>query len=318
MSRSCLRGVSTLSYVLNFLIIAGIYSILSLSLNLLIGYVGVFSLSHAALFGIGAYISALAMKELHLPWLLGMLGAALVTGIAGSLVAGPALRIAGDYYIVASYALQVIAYTAFVNLTNITQGPAGLAGIPRPQILDFRVAGPVPYLVLTTACVLVALGVAWRLAHSPFGRVLRAISEDEIAVTALGKDVLGAKVKVAMVSAALAGMAGSLYAHYVTFINPSSFTVDESVFIAAMVIVGGAGSIWGSILGALTLTVLPEAIKVLPVPLSMVGPLRQLLYGVLLVAFMFLRPQGLLGRSFSRATLRRPTPQVARVPEVEV
>lgn len=303
--------------MLNFLIMAGIYSILSLSLNLLIGYVGVFSLSHAALFGIGAYVSALTVKELHLPWLLAVLGAVLVTGIAGSLVAGPALRIAGDYYVVASYALQVIAYAAFVNLTEITQGPAGLPGIPRPEIFGFRVAGPVPYLVLTAACVLLALGVVWRVAHSPFGRVLRAVSEDEVAVMALGKDVVGAKVKVAMVSAALAGMAGSLYAHYVTFVNPSSFTADESVFIATLVIVGGTGSVWGSILGALTLTALPEAIKVLPVPLSVVGPLRQLLYGVLLVAFMFLRPQGLLGRSLSR-TLRKPTPQVAGTPEVEV
>lgn len=285
------------AYLAHYLVMVGIYAILAVSLNLLIGYSGIFSLAHAAIYGIGAYASALVALKLGLGFWGGLVVAAGVGACASALVAIPSLRVAGDYYVVASFGLQVVVLAVFMNWTDLTNGHAGLPGIPRPNVFGWVIDEPFEYVFLSVAFAALTYAVCWQLTNSAFGRVLQAIRDDEIAAQAMGKNVVQVKIVVASISSALGAMAGSLYAHYITYINPSSFALHESIFIASLVILGGSERLAGPIVGAFVLLAIPEALKFLAIPDTVAAPLRQVIYGALLVAFMLLRPEGLLGRA---------------------
>ena len=284
------------AYLAHFLVMVGIYAILALSLNLLIGYSGIFSLAHAAIYGIGAYASALVALKLGLGFWGGMLIAAGVGALASALVAIPSLRVSGDYYVVASFGLQVVVLAVFMNWTDLTNGHAGLPGIPRPNVLGWVIDQPFEYVFLAAAFAVLTYAVCWRLTNSAFGRVLQAIRDDEIAAQAMGKNVVQVKIVVACISSALGAMAGSLYAHYITYINPSSFALHESIFIASLVILGGSERLSGPIVGAFLLLAIPEVLKFLAIPDTVAAPMRQIIYGALLIVFMLVRPEGILGR----------------------
>lgn len=285
------------AYIAHYLVMVGIYTILATSLNLLMGYSGIFSLAQAAIYGIGAYASALAALKLGLGFWGGLLVAAVAGALAAALVAIPSLRVAGDYYIVASFGLQVVILTVFINWTALTNGHAGLPGIPRPRVFGFVVDNPFKYVALSLALAAVTYAVCHRLTNSAFGRVLRAVRDDEIAVQAAGKNVVLVKIVITAISSALGALGGSLYAHYITYINPSSFTLDESIFIASLVILGGTERLAGPMVGAFILLAVPEALKFLSIPDTVAAPMRQILYGALLILFMFVRPEGILGRA---------------------
>ena len=171
----------------------------------------------------------------------------------------------------------------------------GLSGIPHPEILGFKFTSHAAFLLLITFFCIVAFFISHRIATSPAGRVLKAIREDEIFALACGKNVAGYKVAVLVVGAGMAATAGTFYATYITFIDPSSFTVMESIFILSIVIIGGAGSLWGPVIGAIVLVSLPELLRFVGLPGAMAANIRQMLYGSLLVIFMFWRPQGFIG-----------------------
>jgi branched-chain amino acid transport system permease protein len=267
-----------------------------MSLNLLVGYSGIFSLAHAAIYGVGAYASALAALKLGLGFWGGLVIAALFGALAAALVAIPSLRVAGDYYVVASFGLQVVVLTVFMNWTGLTNGHAGLPGIPRPVIFGWQIREPFEYVALALGLLVLTYAICRRLTGSAFGRELQAIRDDEIAAAALGKHVVAVKITVAVASSALGAVAGSLYAHYITYINPSSFALHESIFITSLVILGGTERLAGPLVGAFILLAVPEALKFLAIPDAVAAPMRQILYGGLLIAFMFLRPEGILGR----------------------
>ncbi|MSP97921.1 MAG: branched-chain amino acid ABC transporter permease [Betaproteobacteria bacterium] len=285
------------AYLAHFLVMVAIYAILALSLNLLIGYSGIFSLAHAAIYGIGAYASALAALNLGVGFWGGIAIAAGVGAFASALVAIPSLRVSGDYYVVASFGLQVVVLAVFMNWTDLTNGHAGLPGIPRPNILGWVIDQPFEYVFLATGFALAAWAICWRLTNSAFGRVLQAIRDDEIAAQAMGKNVVLVKIVIACISSALGAMAGSLYAHYITYINPSSFALHESIFIATLVILGGSERLAGPIVGAFVLLAIPELLKFLAIPDTIAAPMRQIIYGALLIVFMLVRPEGILGRA---------------------
>ena len=285
------------AYIAHYLVMVGIYAILALSLNLLIGYSGIFSLAHAAIYGIGAYASALVALKLGLGFWGGILIAAGVGAFASALVAIPSLRVSGDYYVVASFGLQVVVLAVFMNWTDLTNGHAGLPGIPRPNVLGWVIDQPFEYVFLSAAFALLTYAICRRLTHSAFGRVLQAIREDEIAAQAMGKNVVQVKIVVACISSALGAMAGSLYAHYITYINPSSFALHESIFIASLVILGGSERLSGPVVGAFLLLAIPEVLKFLAIPDTVAAPMRQIIYGALLIIFMLVRPEGILGRA---------------------
>ena len=284
-------------FIVQVLVMINLYVILGVSFNLLVGYAGLFSIAHAAFYGIGAYVSALTAMKLGLPFPLAMLAGMVAAGIISALLAIPALRVSGDYLVIASFGFQIIIYSILMNLVDVTRGPAGLPGIPRPDLFGYRIPGNPPYVYFVFTLIFAALTalIAWRIGNSPFGRVLKAIREDAVATQAFGKDITRVKVTVFVVTGAMAAIAGSLYAHYITFISPSSFTIDESIFIMSLVIVGGAGTIRGSIAGAALLFALPQALRFVNLPDAAAANLRQMLYGTILVLFVIFRPQGLFG-----------------------
>jgi len=289
------------AYLAHYLVMVAIYGILAISLNLLVGYSGIFSLAHAAIYGVGAYASALVALKLGLGFWGGLIIAALAGALAAALVAIPSLRVAGDYYIVASFGLQAVVVTIFMNWTGLTNGHAGLPGIPRPVVFGWVIDQPYKYVILGVALLALTYGVCWRLTNSAFGRVLQAIRDDEIAALAMGKNVVRVKITAAVMSSALGATAGSLYAHYITYVNPSSFSLSESIFITSLVILGGTERLTGPLVGAFILLAVPEALKFLAIPDTVAAPMRQILYGGLLILFMFVRPEGILGRTRAQA-----------------
>ncbi len=285
-----------MEYLLHILVITGIYIILTMSLNLVVGYTGLPALGHAAFSCVGAYTSSLLALNFGLsPWL-GLLIGACVAALLGVVIGFPSLRLKGDYLALATFGLGVIVYSVAKNWVSLTRGPMGLPGIPGFSVFGFKLSEIWAYLILVTLFVFLTYFTIGRVVNSPFGRILRGIREDEIATLAMGKNVDRHKILVFVIGAFFAGIAGSLYAHYITFIDPSSFTVMESIIILLMVVFGGMGSLPGSFVGAAILVIFPELLRFLGMPSAVAAPLRQMIYGLLLIVLMLKRPQGILGR----------------------
>jgi len=285
-----------MEYILHILIISGIYVILTLSLNLIVGFTGLPSMGHAAFSCIGAYTSSLLALNMGLsPWI-GLLVGACVAALSGIIIGYPSVRLKGDYLALTTFGLGVIVYSIAKNWVSLTRGPMGLPGIPGFSIFGFQLSEIWSYLLLVLVFVMITIFIIMRIVNSPFGRILRSIREDEIASEVLGKNISKYKLLVFIIGAFFAGIAGSLYAHYITFIDPSSFTVMESITILLMVIFGGMGSISGSVVGAVILVVFPELLRFLGMPSSIAAPLRQMIYGLLLIVLMLKRPQGIMGK----------------------
>lgn len=285
-----------MEYLLHIVILATIYTVLAVSLDLLAGQTGLLSIAHAAFYGIGAYSAALLSTILRLPFAFGILAGMLFACLVSFVISFPSLRLHGDYFVIATFGFQMILFSIFNNWMGLTRGPLGIPGIPKPVILGWHVDSHIEFLVLAVLFALFAFFAVNRISSSPFGRVLRAIREDEVFAKSLGKNTLYFKVTAFAVSAALASSAGSLYAHYITYIDPTSFTIMESILVISMVIIGGAGSKWGPLVGAAVLVTLPEALRFIGLPSSIAANLRQILYGALLVIMMMFRPRGLVGK----------------------
>ena len=288
-------------YLLHIFILIGIYIILSLSLNLIAGYTGILSMAHAAFYGIGAYIAALMALNFNSPFILNLFLAIIGSSILGALVGIPSLRIKDDYFIIATFAFQIIIFSILNNLVSFTGGPMGLPGIPQPVIFGIKISSHLSFLLLITILCVITYFICNRIVKSPFGRILKAIREDEVFTKSLGKNVSAYKVKIFMISSGLAAISGVMYATYITYIDPTSFTLMESIFIISIVIIGGAGNLKGSIVGAIVLVMLPEILRFVGLPNSVAANIRQMLYGGLLVVFMLWRPQGFIGEyTFNR------------------
>lgn len=283
-------------YLLHILILVGIFTVLTISLDLVAGHAGFLSIAQAAFYGLGAYTSALLAVQAGVPFLLGVLAGMVVAVVISFVVSLPSLRLHDDYFVIATFGFQMILFSVFNNWMGLTHGPLGIPGIPQPVIFGWHVTSHLDFLVLAFGFAVFAYLVVWRITSSPFGRVLHAIREDEVFAKALGKNTLRFKVTAFAVSAALAASAGSLYASYITYIDPTSFTVMESILIISMVIIGGAGSLWGPLVGAFVLVTLPEALRFVGLPDAVAANLRQIIYGSLLVIMMMFRPRGLVGK----------------------
>jgi len=285
-----------MEYLLHILIITGIYIILTSSLNLIVGYTGLAALGHIAFACVGAYTSSLLALNFGIsPWI-GLVIGAILASVLGVIVGYPALRLKGDYLALATFGLGIIVYSIAKNWVSLTRGPMGLPGIPPFSIFGYEISSVWTYLVLVLIFVAITYIVIRNITNSPFGRILKGIREDEVATMALGKNIAKHKLIVFIVGAFFAGIAGSLYAHYITFIDPSSFTVMESIAVLLMVVFGGMASLGGSFVGASILVIFPELLRFLGMPSSIAAPLRQMIYGLLLIVLMILRPQGLLGK----------------------
>jgi len=284
-----------MNYVLHIITMINIYIILALSLNLLVGYNGLLSLCQAAFYGIGAYISTLVIMETGIGFIPAILISLVGSALLSLLISIPSIRLKGDYFVLSSLGFQIIVFTILYNWVDITRGPYGIPGIPRPEIFGFTINSVASYSLFSGIFALICAFLIYLIGNSPFGRVLKAIREDEMATLSLGKNVVRFKITCFAISAAFASISGALFAGYMRYIDPTSFTLMESVFILSIIVIGGTGNIKGPILGAILLLVLPELIRFLNLPVSIAPNIRQIIYGLLIILIMRFRPRGILG-----------------------
>ena len=276
-----------MEYLLHLLIIICIYSILAQSLSLVAGYSGQISLAHAGFYGIGAYTTALLSVNYGLSPLVNLLLAMLLSGIVAYIVSKVAVKTVDDYYVIITLGIQVVIFSIMNNWLSVTNGPLGIVSIPPFSIFGLSLESKWSFLLLSALFAALVWFVLYNITKSPFGRVLRALSEDEIYTNSLGKNVGEAKVVSFVISGMLASVAGVLYAHYISYIDPTSFTLDESIFILSIVIIGGMRNLQGIFLTAVFLVLLPEALRFVGFPSSVAANVRQIVYGAALVVAIF-------------------------------
>lgn len=283
-------------YFIQVAITTMIFVILSASLNLITGSAGLLNLGHAAFFGVGAYTAALLATHWGWPFWFTLPAAAAAAAAVGALVAVPTMRLTSIYFAVATLGIGEMIYVTLLNWVGFTRGPMGVRGIP--AIALFGLDSLAFALVVTAVVMLAVLWLVHRLAHSYYGNAMRALREDDACADAMGIDVGRLKLQAFSVACALAGMAGALFAHTTGYISPESFRFGESILILAMVVVGGLGSLYGSIVGAVILTVLPEALRDL-------GSYRMIAVGIVLFLAILFMPRGLVGEVSAIDLIRR-------------
>lgn len=280
--------VVTSEYLLNVAVLAGIYVILTSSLNITNGYTGLFSFGHAAFYGIGAYTAGILSTRYGFSFWLTLPMAGIVAGIFGVAIALPTLRLKGIFLALITIGFQEIVFLVTLNWISLTRGPMGIPGIPPPAIGGYSFGGNREYYYLILVLNIGVLLLISRIVNSRVGRAFIAIREDEVAAQSVGIAVFRMKVLSFVIATVLAGMAGAFFAHHARFISADSFRLDETFIILTMLIVGGMGTLIGPVIGAVFLVILPEASRFLV-------QFREIVYGAILVAVILFRPEGIAG-----------------------
>lgn len=285
-----------MEYILHIIIMLSIYVILVLSANLPVGMANMLTMCQAAFYGIGAYIGTFFLMQFNLPFIALAAIVMVATGLFSLLVSFASVKLKDDYFILATLGFQMIVYTILYNWTDVTRGPYGIPGIPSIKLFSVLSLSSVWGYAALAIVLMVLVALLFNvIKRSPYGRVLKAMRRDEQAVKALGRNTVMFKVQTFFLSAAFSGLAGAIYASYVSYIDPTSFTLDESIFIITALFIGGLGNIKGPILGAVFVIILPELLRFVGMPDAIAANMRQIIYGLALVIIMFVRPQGLLG-----------------------
>lgn len=288
-------------YYVHILIMAGIFAILALSLNLLLGYTGQLSLGHAAFFGIGAYTSALLTLKLGWSFWLGLPAGVGLAAAAGWAIGRLALKLRGAYFVLVTISFAGVIALVAQNWMDLTNGPLGLPGVPAPELGPWSLRTKGAYYELVLAAAALAWLVCRRLVRSRIGRALVALRENEPLAESVGVDATHYLVLAAVVSAALAGLAGVLYAHYTRFVSPEVFLFTYTVTMVIMVVAGGKGTLAGPLVGALLFTALPEALRE-----TVSWQWQMLAYGLILVLLVFFLPRGIVPTLAAWRHARRP------------
>ena len=288
-----------MEYLIHLAILISIWSMLAVSLNLIVGYTGILSMTHAAFFGLGAYATAISMTIHDINFFLSVLIGIFVTGVVALIFGLILSRFRGDIYAIASFGLNIIVFSIFLNWQELTRGPLGIPGISRPEIgfgLDFIFKSNLHFLILVAVFAFIIYLISEYVVNSSFGRVLQAIREKEQTIQVFGYRTQFFKLTIFVISAMMASVAGSFFASYITFIDPSTFSLNESIFILAIIILGGLSNNKGAFIGTVFLILLPEILRFVGFPTDIAAQMRQIVYGLLLVGLMMYRPQGLLGK----------------------
>jgi branched-chain amino acid transport system permease protein len=306
-------------YYQSIAVIIGLHTIVSVGLSLLMGYAGQVSLGHAAFYGLGAYVSAIASTRLGLnPWL-ALPTAAVITGGLAAGIGMPIFRLRGHFLAMATLGWGIIAYIVFNEMREVTGGPSGLTGIPNLQLFGVPLNTDVRYYFLVWAFALGVIFLSRNIVDSRVGRALRAIHGSESAAAALGVHTARYKVAVFALSAVFASLAGSLYAHYLLFVNPPPFSFKFSIELLVMVMIGGLAHIWGALFGAALITILGESLRA-TIPLLMghaSGEYEIIAFGLILMGTMIALPEGLwpwLTATADRLNRRRKAENPGHVP----
>lgn len=275
------------NYALDVLILCGIYIILAIGLNVIVGFTGLLCLGFAAFYAIGAYSFALLNTKLALGFWVCLPAAALIAAFAGLLVAIPSLRLKGDYLAIVTLGFGEIVRLVLNNWDSVTHGPNGIGGIERPALFSMTLDSLQSYYYVVLVVVVFGILIMRRIKYSGIGRAWMAIRENELAAASSGIDVTRYKTYAFVFGTFWAGIAGILYAAKMQFVSPESFTFMESVLILSMIILGGLGSVYGAVIGACILVILPELLRDLQM-------YRMLILGIGLVLLMVFRPQGII------------------------
>jgi branched-chain amino acid transport system permease protein len=276
------------AYWVDVLNSVGLYAILGVSLNLIVGHAGLFNLGHAAFYAVGAYTTAIINTQWHIPvlWLLPL--CACSAGLFALLVARPIIHLRGDYLCIVTIGVGEIVRIALINnVFGITGGANGIFGIARPNVFGWVIRRPQDFFYLIWSFLAISIFFFRRLEQSRFGRALNYLRDDDIAAEGSGIDVAHYKLAAFVVGAAWAGMAGNIYAAKMTTISPESFSFWESVLVFTLIILGGSGSLPGVLLGAFLIIGLPEVFRGF-------ANARMLIFGAAMVAMMIFRKQGIL------------------------
>ncbi len=271
------------------MVFVGIYALVVIGLSLLIGYAGQISLGHSAFFGLGAYTSGILTAKYHFnPWVALVL-AILLTMTFAYVIALPTLRLKGSYLAMATLGFGEIAFISFTELIDLTGGPSGLLGIPELKIGGYALNTDVRYYYLVWVFVLCTFLLSLNIIYSRIGRALRSIHDSERAAQAMGVNTGGLKIQIFVLSAAYASVAGSLFAHFLSFLNPLPFSIEANISFILMVVVGGMTNLWGSLIGSGLIVILPEMTK-----LTKSAEYNVIIFGLLLVLIIIFLPQGLV------------------------
>lgn len=285
-----------MNYWLHIIVMVNIYLVLTVSTSFMTGLSNLLSLGQAAFYGIGAYVTALALKTLGLPLIPSMFLSIAVTILFAWLIGKITLKLEGDYFILATLGFQIIVYTVLYNWIALTRGPYGIPGIPTPELFGLiNIEGTVAYIIFSSIMAGITIFVFYRLTHSSFGRALRALRNDRISMLALGKNIKCLRLKSFVISSSFAAISGFIYASYISYIDPTSFNLDESIFIISAVLIGGTGRIRGPVAGALFVVILPELLRFVGLPDSVAANLRMIIYGLIMIFLMRYRSQGIAG-----------------------
>lgn len=277
-----------MEYGIHLCILISIYLILAQSYNLTIGIGKLFNLAHVAAYAIGAYVTALGTTEWQLGLWESLLASALTSGLLSSLLGGISLRLAGDYFAIGTLAFSSIISALLINWKSLTHGVLGIPGIPRPTIAGTDLYDNSSFLIFCAIIALISQVLMYLLFYGSFARVLRAQAENRPATLALGRDVRLVTTIAFFISSLFAGLAGSLFAYYLNYIDPSSFSFSEMVFLLSIVIIGSPGSFWGCIGATVFLVLIPEPLRFIDIPSSILGPMRQIIHSVILLSVVWI------------------------------
>jgi len=283
------------NYVLHLLVMIGIYLLVAYSLNLIVGFNGLLSLCHAAFYGIGAYAYTLLSMKLGFPFVPALLGGIAITSLLAVLIGLPTLRFRGDLFVFVTLGFQMIVYVILYNWVALTGGPYGIPGIARPSFFGCEVNTLGEYVVLVAVVNMILLPVIFILYRSPYGLTLKALREDERAAESLGSHGFLHRLQSFTLAAGFVAVPGALYAAYVTYIDPTSFTLQESIFQLAILLLGGSGNRRGVLIGVIIMLLLPEALRFVGLPDAVAPNVREMIYGTILIGLMYMRPQGIAG-----------------------
>lgn len=264
-----------------------------MSLNLAMGYTGLVNFGHIGLLGVGAYTSAILTTKFDVSFIFAITFAAILCALIGALLSIPSRKIKDDYFALLTLGFLFVSGAVFINWTDMTRGTLGIRGIVRPE----GFAEPISFFVLTFIMSLVTFFILEKVTNSPFGRVLEAIRDDEQVAESLGKNIDRAKMVAMTLSGFFVGIAGVFMAHFIRFINPASFWLDPLVISLAAVVIGGLASLRGSILGVILVFTISESLRFLSLPSTMIGPMRVILFMIVLLVVILFRPKGIIGRA---------------------
>tara|TARA_Y100000310_G_scaffold319330_1_gene374482 strand:- start:2728 stop:3600 length:873 start_codon:yes stop_codon:yes gene_type:complete len=283
------------NYLMHLMILIGIYIILVQGYNIALGYAGLLNLGHIAFFGIGAYTSAI-LSKMGVPFFIGFILGGIIAAIFGYFLVYSTRKLKGDYLALATLGFSFVFTSIMLNWKSLTRGPLGIPGIMKPSVFGVIIKSNFEYMIFVWIILLVCLYIMWRIIKSPFGRLMEAVRDDETGLKVLGKNTFAIKYKAMMISAFFGGLAGSLFAHYLSYIDPNTFYLMEIILVLTIVIIGGVASFKGTIIATFIIILIPEFLRLLSIPSSILGPSRQILYSLILLIILIYKPRGIFGR----------------------